>query len=257
MRNLLSANMFRLRKSALFWGLLLVSAAFGTLFTLQHIMVQKQAGRNFPLSIDFFAYPLLLGFGMAAFIPLFFGTEYSDGTIRNKAALGCSRSAIYLVHLLTGFGAAVLAGAAYLLPVLALGISAFDPFPADMKPLSLLLLGTLALLGAYCALYTAVVLNCGQKSKAAAGCLVGLLIVYLLTGGVENRLMYPESPSYCAGGAARTVLETIYDLSPVGQSLQYLWLETADPARFVPYSLGIAAAATAAGLTLFRRKDLK
>lgn len=257
MRNLLSANLFRLRKSALFWGLLLVSAAFGTLFTLQHILVQKQAGHNFPLSIDFFAYPLLLGFGMAVFIPLFTGAEYSDGTIRNKVALGCSRLSVYLVHLLVSFGTALLASAAYLLPVLVLGAPAFDPMPVDGKTLSLLLLGTLALLGAYCALYTAVVLNCGQKSKAAAGCLVGLLIVYLLTGGVENRLMYPESPSYCADGAARTVLETIYDLSPVGQSLQYLWMEAADPARLAPCSLGIAAAATAAGAALFQRKDLK
>lgn len=257
MRNLLSANMFRLRKSALFWGLLLVSAAFGTLFTLQHIMVQKQAGHSFPLSIDFFAYPLFLGFGMAVFIPLFTGAEYSDGTIRNKVALGCSRLSVYLAHLLVSFGTALLASAAYLLPVLVLGTPAFDPMPVDGKTLSLLLLGTIVLLAAYCALYTAVVLNCGQKSKAAVGCLVGMFIVYLLTGGVENRLMYPESSSYCAGGAARTVLEAIYDLSPVGQSLQYLWMEAANPARLAPYSLVISAAATAVGLTLFQRKDLK
>lgn len=257
MRNVLSANLFRLRKSALFWGLLLVSAAFGALFTLQHVMAQKQAGHNFPLSIDFFAYPLLLGFGMAVFIPLFFGAEYSDGTIRNKIALGCPRLSVYLVHLLTGFGAAILAGIAYLIPVLTIGIPAFDPLPMDSKTLSLLLLGSLALLAAYCALYTAATMNCGRKSTAAVVCLAGMMAVYFLTGGIENRLAYPESTPYYVSGAARAVLETTFDLSPVGQSLQYLWLEAVDPVRLALYSLGIAVAVTTAGLALFQRKDLK
>ncbi len=257
MRNLLSADLFRLRKSALFWGLLLVSAALGALATIQHVMAQPHSGHRFPLSIDFFAYPLLLGFEIAVFIPLFFGAEYSDGTIRNKIALGCSRLSVYLVHLLVSFGTAVLASIVYLVPVLAIGIPAFDPMPVDRKTLFLLLLGSLALLAAYCALYTAATMNCGRKSSAAVTCLAGMMAVYFLTGGIENRLAYPEYTPYHVDGTARAVLETIFDLSPVGQSLQYLWLEAADPARLALYSLGITAVATAAGAALFRRKDLK
>lgn len=42
MRNLLSANFLRLRKSALFWGLLLLLFGLGMLFTLHRVKEQAQ-----------------------------------------------------------------------------------------------------------------------------------------------------------------------------------------------------------------------
>lgn len=273
MRNLLSANLLRLRKSRLFWGLLAVMFAVGLLFTLQHISYQLRHGARFYLTIDLFVYALLLGFGMAVFIPLFFGAEHSDGTLRNKLTAGHPRLSIYLSHLITAIAAALCAAAAYVLPVLGLGLYFFEPPALDGGALALLTLGTLALLAAYCALYTLVAMNCSRKSTAAVSCLLGMLALYLAAGQVEVPLMHPEylnwevteigemipgepNPRY-VGGAERAALEAVFDLLPTGQSLQYMRVDAAHPARLPLYSLIDVIAFTTIGAALFRRKDLR
>ena len=273
MANLLSANFLRLKKSKIFWGLLLVLFGLGVLFTLHRVQEQVQWGARFYLTVDLFTYALFLGFGMAAFIPLFFGAEYSDGTIRNKLVIGHSRLSIYLSHLVTSIVVAISAAAAYMVPVLAIGIFAYESPAIDAGTFLLILLGSLVLLAAYCALYTLVMMNCASKSKAAVICLVGMLVLYLAAGNVEIPLMHPEymsmditntgeiipgepNPRY-VGGTKRIVLETLQDLLPTGQSLQYMRVAVNHPARLPLYSLVDTAAFTAVGAALFRKKDLK
>lgn len=279
MRNLLSANFLRLRKSTIFWVLLLVHFAFGTITTVQHVRDQMRWeewgawGARFYLTVDLFVYALLLGFGMAAFIPLFFGAEYSDGAIRNKLIIGHSRLSIYLSHLITSVAVSVLAAAAYLAPVLAIGVFAYEPPNMDAGTLLLLLLGTLVLLAAYCALYTFIVMNWGNKSRAAVICLTGMMVLYLAAGNIETSLTHPEymfteitdsgeiiygepNPRY-VGGAKRKAMENLLDMLPTGQSLQYMRVKVNDPARLSLYALADTAAFTALGAALFRRKDLK
>ena len=273
MRNLLSANLLRLKRSRLFWGLLGVMSALGLLFTLQHLNHYLKWDAKFYLTIDLFTYALLLGFGMAVFIPLFFGAEYSDGAIRNKLVAGHSRLSIYLAHLITSVVAALAAAAAYVIPVLAVGIFIYEPPALEAGTLALLVLGTLVLLAAYCALYALVTMNCSRKSTAAVICLLGMLALYLAAGNIEVPLMHPEylnwvvteagetipgdpNPRY-VGGMERAVLETLQDLLPTGQSLQYMRAEAAHPERLPLYSLIDFAAFTAIGAALFRKKDLR
>ncbi len=279
MRNLLSANLLRLRKSRLFWGLLLLLFGLGVLFTLRRLADQVRwsawgaQGARYYLTVDLFTYALFLGFGMAAFIPLFFGAEYSDGAIRNKLIAGHSRLSIYLSHLITSVVAALCAAGAYVLPVLAVGFFIYEPPALEAGTLALLVLGTLVLLAAYCALYTLVTMNCSRKSTAAVICLLGMLALYIVSGNVEIPLMHPEylnwvvteagemipgdpNPRY-VGGMERVVLETLQDLLPTGQSLQYMRADVAHPARLPLYALIDVAAFTAIGAALFRKKDLK
>lgn len=273
MRNLLSANFLRLRKSKLFWGLLLILFGLGVLFTFRRVSDQLKWGARFYLTVDLFTYPLFLGFGMAAFIPLFFGAEYSDGAIRNKLLAGHSRLTIYLSHLITSIAVALSAAAAYILPVLAIGVFAYEPPNIGAGTFLLILLGSFVLLAAYCALYTLVMMNCASKSGAAVICLVGMLVLYLAAGNIEIPLMHPEymsmevtdsgevipgepNPRY-VGGVKRQVLETLHDLLPTGQSLQYMRVDVAHPAQLPLYSLVDIAVLTAIGGLLFRRKDLK
>ena len=273
MRTLLAANFFRLGKSRIFWGLLGVMLALGAAFTLQHFNHWLKWGARFYLTVDLFTYALLLGFGMAVFIPLFFGAEHSDRTMRNKLTVGHTRLSIYLAHLITSIAVAFSAAATYVLPVLAVGLFIYEPPAIEVGTLLLLALGTLALLAAYCALYTFVVMNCARKSGAAVICLVGMLALYLAAGNIEIPLMHPEylsmevtdsgevvpgepNPRY-VDGAERQVLETLQDLLPTGQSLQYMRAEAAHAERLPLYSLAVTALSTGAGAALFRRKDLK
>ena len=57
--------------------------------------------RKFPLDAIFFVYAMLIGLVLSVFLPLFFGSEYSDGTIRNKLAAGHPRLSVYLANLIT------------------------------------------------------------------------------------------------------------------------------------------------------------
>ena len=93
MTNLLSANLFRMKKNRLFWGCLLISSAAGAWQSIQTFL---EHGRTVPLDAIFFVYAMLIGLLLSVFLPLFFGSEYSDGAIRNKLAAGHTRLAVYL-----------------------------------------------------------------------------------------------------------------------------------------------------------------
>ena len=90
MRNLLSANFLRLRKSMLFWGCLILMLLLGAGFSLYCFLDRRTYetfGVGYVSNLDpvLFRYALLIGILMAVFVPLFFGMEYSDGAIRNWA----------------------------------------------------------------------------------------------------------------------------------------------------------------------------
>ena len=84
MRNLLSANLFRLRKNHLFWGTLAVGALFAG-FRI-YSLFSDQIDYGIPSSLDdaAFSYAQIVGLTAAVFVSLFLGTEYSGGAIRNK-----------------------------------------------------------------------------------------------------------------------------------------------------------------------------
>lgn len=77
---------------------------------------------------------------------------------------------------------------------------------------------------------------------------------YIENGQILVREAMPN-PSYVQG-VKRTIFEILYDL-PGCQAVQLIAASEACPIRLPLVSLGTAAASTAAGLALFRRKDLK
>ena len=195
MIKLLSANLLRLKKSILFWGCIILMLLLGVGFTLQRYWEQvayAEFGQLSYLDAVLFRHGLLIGIVAAVFVPMFFGMEYSDGAIRNKMVVGHSRLSIYLSHLITSVVVALCAAAAYVLPVLAVGLFIYEPPALEAGTLALLVLGTLVLLAAYCALYTLVTMNCSRKSTAAVICLLGMLALYIVSGNVEIPLMHPE-----------------------------------------------------------------
>lgn len=115
MSRLFAANLMRLKKSKLFWFLIVVAAVLSLTLVILLIL--------YPDSIDkiMFAYPVLIAFMIPALIGIFLGTEYSEGTLRNKLMIGHSRRNIYLANLLTTLLAAYALLVSYLIPVLLLG----------------------------------------------------------------------------------------------------------------------------------------
>ena len=270
MTNLLSANLFRMKKNRLFWGCLLISSAAGAWQSIQTFL---EHGRTVPLDAIFFVYAMLIGLLLSVFLPLFFGSEYSDGAIRNKLAAGHTRLAVYLSNLTAAVSTAVLFCGACILCTMAAGV----PLLGGPKYPGLLLKTTLLSLlmaAAWCALYTAVILNCTRKSVSAVSCILLYLLLFMVATWVFAKLDAPVFwPSYeLIGGEmvseivhnpaylqpeARRVYEFWLDLNPMGQGIQYIDVSPARPLQLALCSVGVFAAATAAGLALFQRKDLK
>ena len=96
MRNLLHANLSRLRRDGTFWFMLVLifACSAGTMLLW---------GRNVAESLDHYYFRLsaYMGLYFAIFAALFLNTEYSEGTIRNKLAVGHVRRDVYLANYFT------------------------------------------------------------------------------------------------------------------------------------------------------------
>ena len=279
MGNLLSANLLRLKKSVLFWGTLALSFGFGVWVAVVQVLEQMKYG-GFEDSPAFSRYTSVVGVVIAVFVSLFFGTEFGDGTIRNKLVTGHSRKAIYLANLIAASACSLLFETAYLAACFAVGA----PFMRsgllrflEVKPAVfwLTLAGTLVLVLAYAALFLLVTMNCVRKTTSAVLCI--LLAVLLLIAGLylEGRLEAPEyisdfiitvdgvdrtepepNPRYLRG-MEREVYQFLYDFTPGGQTVQYSMVAEGSLLIMPVYSLLIFIVSTGAGAALFRRKDLK
>ena len=282
MRNLLSANFARLKKSALFWLGVAAMAGYAVMMLAswyRTIQIQIEIGLDRVMGTDQFLFSFvgLIGILLAAFVGLFLGTEYSDGVLRSKLIVGHSRSAVYLSNLSAALTASFLMCLTYVAVILAVSIPVYGP--PTTEPLVLLrrLADVLAMCLAYCALFTLVAMNWNSKALSTVACVLGLLALFWVTSNMRNQLMQPEfyanvvfddalqdwveselrpNPNYVSG-PLRTVYRFFCDVLPTGQSMQ-LTGDAADRSSLLAvYSLAVTAVSTGLGLLLFRRKDIK
>lgn len=276
MTNLLSANSLRLRKNHLFWGILAVGALYAV-FRI-YTLLSDRMDYGIPSTLDeaVFSYVQLIGLMAAVFVSLFLGTEYSDGTIRNKVASGRSRATIYLAGFLTVFAASILSLTAYWIVALTAGLLLLDPAQMGAGAALFTVLGVLLMTVAFCALFTFITMNCSSKAASAVVCILLFFALMIASTYVYSRLDAPEfiqgytlgvngeivqaepepNPRYLQPGQ-RAVYEFIWDLLPTGQAVQYSIGAVTNPVRLLLCALGFSAIFTVAGMALFQRKDLK
>ena len=278
MIKLLSANFLRLRKNNAFWGSMGVSLGMGLLMVVDSWRSAQESGGAWASTVDaeLFKYAAFIGILAAELIPLFLGTEYSDGAIRNKTVVGHSRLSIYFANLITGYTACLLCSVAYILGCVALGVPLLGWFTQPPALLLTALAGSLLMAAAFCAIFTFVAMNCAKKSTSVVICLLGAFAAFIGAIVIHSMLDAPEfiqgyelsmggqvvsaplepNPNYLTG-AKREVYQFLYDLLPTGQSLQYTMLSFTDPARLMGLAAAVTVVFTGAGAALFRRKDLK
>lgn len=277
MTKLLSAGFARLRRSKIFWlGMLFMLGIAVFVIVQQHYLSIKN---GFAIKLDGF----ILGFAVvipilsAVFSSLFLGTEYSDGTMRNKLVVGHSRAAIYLSSLVLSIAAALLMCAAFLLGVCAVGIPLLGGLGIGLSAFLAMLLGCAVMVCAVCAILTAACMLIASKAIVAIVCILGMLGLQIAAIEIEARLAEPEfysnvifsvdgvlqqsenqtpNPGYLTG-AKRAAYELAYDILPTGQAMQYGDMRAEHLWQMPLYSLAIVAVSTGAGLFFFKRKDLK
>lgn len=275
MINLLSANLFRLKRSNLFWTAFGLSAGFGAFMCVTRY--REQFLYNYEVSLDsvFFGWAMVIGLVLSVFLPLFFGTEYSDGTIRNKIIAGHRRHAIYWANLMTALLSAVVFCATYMLACVVVGVPLIGWLSVKTSVVLLNGLEAFLMTAAWCAVFTALVMNCGRKSASAVSCILLFLLLFIGAFTVYQMLDAPEFyPTYSltVDGQVSSVMEPnpvyltedqrpfyefLLDLNPMGQAVQCADLAVIRPIQAVLCSLGVITAAAAGGTALFQRKDLK
>lgn len=280
MNKLLSANFCRLKKSRILYGVLiavLFGAAFSILMDCRTAEKIRLEQPDYAPAFDAKLFDLapMLGLAIALFAAVFLGVEYSDGAMRNKLIAGHTRSAIYLANLTACAAVSLLTAAASLLGRLA-GIPTFGPWQGtDGQSLPPLLLIYAGMAVAVAAFFTMICMLSGRRTAAMALCLFGFLAMLMFSSYIYNALCEPEltsemiitangidvsdpfpNPAYI-GGKQRAVYEFLLMLFPTGQAIELANQECGPALVLVPLSLAFAAAMTAIGLALFRRKDIK
>lgn len=278
MNKLLSANFSRLKKDIFFRIGILFMFAIGILMPLSTYFSMKKYGYSIPLESGFCLYAFFMAILSSVFCSLFIGTEYNDGTMRNKLIAGHSRIAIYFSFLIVSVAAIFLMCLAYLVSSLCMGVPLLGFFSDAAFPIVLGHIGTIFVLAiAFTAICTAVAMLCQNKATTAVICILGVFILLFFGAYVHAKLDEPEyyeeyyfgmdaeteeegasltpNPSYVSG-TKRDVYEFLHDFLPGNQAVQLSSLSAIHLWKMSFYSILIAIAATGAGIYIFYRENI-
>ena len=276
MPKLLSANCMRLRHAKTFYIALLavLLVSMGIVLNGCRQAAANQYGDFYILDRYYFNLAPMLGVFWAAFSSIFLGTEYSDGTIRNKLIVGHSRSAVYLSNLLVSTAATLAMTTAWLLgglvgiPFLGLWEMTWGELFAGI---GIYVLSAVAMT----AILTALQMGVTNKAVSAVLSILLVLVLILCASLLYNALNEPEmssemivtaggveigepspNPLYI-GGAQRRFYEALMQILPTGQQILIADQAVPSPGLMLAASVGITLAASLGGYWLFRRKNLK
>lgn len=276
MHKLLNANFSRLIKNKVFW--LCIAAVFliATFNVLNFYRQIASVDEVVPAGLEehYFELLPLLGILSSIVISLFLGTEYSDGTMRNKLIIGHTRTNIYLSSAVTG--AAVSAAVTFSMFVggaIGIPLLGFQAMPLSAILLYMVagLLSSIAL----SAVFTLTSMNCSRKAEGAVIAILSAIAMMIIGSVIYNMLQEPEmvsemvmtsngieqtephlNPDYI-GGSLRSVLTVLLQILPSGQQILMANLELLHPTQCMLYSMGLTVVLTFCGSIIYRKKDLK
>ena len=275
MMKLLHSDFRRLLRSKLFYFCLIPTAAVMA-YTLFNNLLYLEVMENLELPLDnlLFMGTTVIGFPIAVFTSFFIGTEYSDGTMRNK------RFFVYLSYLITTSVASLamlVVGTAFILFLGVFWMGGFVTSPAVLIPqilcclLSVIAFNTIAVTLAILIPYKAI---CAVVCLIAALLMVNVIAPFLWDSLEAEEPMNPEitytdmdgivhvrpaepNPKYPMGWK-RAVLQFFYDMLPSAQMYQYNY---GDPPQniglFPVYSALFIAVCATVSIGVYKRRDLK
>ena len=276
MRKLLRAGFFRLTRDRIFLISIAVMFIAGAGMPVIHYYDNLSGGTGWTADSTSFVFAFIAPILLSVVTALFVGSEYSDGTVRNKLAVGHKRHCIYLSNLTVCTSAGVMLCAAYLVPHTVMGLLLLGKFQTAPGKLLVYAGVNAALVIAFGSLFVLVAMLCRNRAYSTAGCI--LLVFALLFAGfrITSALNEPEyysgysytengvtvteeperNPNYLSG-KKRQAYEFLRDFVPGGQAIGLANMNAEEPARLAVYDGIIILAAAAVGLGCFRRRDLK
>ncbi|MDO5601520.1 MAG: ABC transporter permease subunit [Oscillospiraceae bacterium] len=276
MRKLLSADFSRLWKNKVFWACMGAMLLYAVIYMLNGCKQASLHLTDYNYSIDqyYFHFAVSIGVFCALFSSMFLGTEYSDGTIRNKIAAGHTKAAIYMAGLVTATAATLLMMSAWLIGAL-VAVPTLGVWQMGVAGLLLYLLIAVMCVAAFSAICTFINMLCTNKAASVAISLLLILGLLIFSSMLYNALQEPEmtsgvqitangvvtseslpNPNYISG-VTRKIYELVLDVLPTGQGLNLWWLKIAHPVRMLVSSAAITLFTTLGGIFIFKKKNLK
>lgn len=275
MSKLFAAELRRMKKSRCFISCIGFMFSLGLIMPLIQLNNMKQYGASLSIENTFFAYALFIGILLAVFCSLFIGTEFSDGTIRNKLIVGHDRTSIYLINLFITMIAGCMMCMTYIITYTILGIPLLGFFTVDLTILFSFILCSLIMSFANAAIFTSITMFVQNKSLTSVICILSAFILLIGATYINSQLNQPktyeaygfntegstseveiiENPRYLTG-SKRAVYEFIYDFLPPCQALQLSEMSAVHLWQMSFYSLLIVMTITPIGICLFKKKDI-
>ena len=250
--------------------------ALGTGFPFLHYYNNLNYGESLTPDSTSFAFVFFVPILLSCAAPLFIGSEYSDGTMRNKLIVGHKRYNIYLSEQFVCTAAGFMLCLAYIVPHTALSLILLGKFESAPDKLAAYVGVSCALIIALNAVFTAFSMLCRYKAYSTAVCILLVFALLFVGIGITSALNEPEyyvgytytengittseeaepNPNYLSG-TKREIYEFLNDFTSGGQMLKLAGMNSEKPAVLALYDGLITLAATVLGVILFRRKDLK
>ncbi len=279
MTELLHAGFYRLRRSPLFWlgcaGLALYTlcAMAATMRWPDYPATNAMKLENLRTSMDRELFRFLLNsFYVAPVVcAAAMGREHQDGSLRRMLIAGHSRRKVYLCNLLLSVFTCAAAALAGFLPGLVLEYAVCGSITNSLKDLLVYAAGMYLTSAAMASFLT--LLGMFIPNRAASIILSLLLSLALIVGGsgldrwvhgdeirsvvtedgetvVAHVPKNPEGPGWDA-------VRLLVDLNPGNQAVDYATFSAFEPERLMACDALFFTLTTAAGLHLFRRKELR
>lgn len=277
MYNLVTAGLARLRKNWVFWGemgFLFLLSAVGMLLDVRQSVSLRAEGYVYYLDDFYFKYAPFLALFVVAFVSLFLGTEYNEGTIRNKLVVGHSRLRVYLSNYLVCLVACEGFVAVWILGGM-VGIPFLGTWQMGWKGFAIYALLAVLFTAALTGIFVLIAMLSARKSLTAVMAVFVAMALILWGSMLYNALGEPEmvsemmltadgiqmgeplpNPRY-VDGAKRILYQFLVDGLPTGQGIQMTNEGLGRPLLSGVASVVLAVFTTMAGIFCFRKKDLR
>jgi hypothetical protein len=252
MHKLFNAELPRLWRNKVFWiGIIyMVVRAFDNTMS---IFREIESGYYGTLSNVFFRYAEYILVLEAVFCSIYIGTEYSDGTMRNKVIMGHPRHSIYFSYLIVSVVAGIMMCCSYI-AVSMIGISL--GFSVSIFDTLVGVLCSFALVCSISAIYTMITMLSKNRTTAVVICVVLSFALLVPAYDIKDEVIMARQ-----AGQANLWNEFLYAFLPGCQALQ-LSLEpemayVTNPVLRILCSFVLFLLTTAFGQFRFHKTDLK
>lgn len=286
MSKLISANFTRLFKSGIFRLYMIFSVGMSAFMILmRYFDYQKNIAYYAQVPAEYhtmdgiiFVGLLYILFAVPVLVGNFVGTEYSDGTIRNKLIVGHKRSDIYLANLIVCTVGVLMGIFLHIIINCTVGTALCGMEVLTVQKILELTLYMIIAFISVTALMVMFTMFVNSKAGASVTVLIVTMVMFIATITIQQRLQAQEyyeghsylddetgeivempeekNPEYLTG-TKRKVYQTIYDVIPVSHMYEAAMSSTENAGKFAGYDGIILVVTTALGIILFRRKDLK